>query len=66
VTHDLRVERVYDAAPEVVFDAFTVNGQTRLTVVQSGFPAADLRDEFTEGWDAILAGLARVAATRTA
>jgi uncharacterized protein YndB with AHSA1/START domain len=23
VTHDLRLERVYDAAPEVVFDAFT-------------------------------------------
>ena len=23
VTHDLRVERAYDAAPEVVFDAFT-------------------------------------------
>ena len=23
MTHDLRVERVYDAAPEVVFDAFT-------------------------------------------
>ena len=23
MTHDLRVERAYDAAPEVVFDAFT-------------------------------------------
>ena len=23
MTHDLRVQRVYDAAPEVVFDAFT-------------------------------------------
>ena len=147
MTHDLRVQRVYDAAPEVVFDAFTdpraqremyadepdwivrsecdlrvggrwtiefgppdvrpsretcvfevverprrlvfrstmalpdgssvdtrtqvtftetANGQTRLTVAQSGFPAADLRDEFTEGWDAILAGLARVVAARTA
>jgi uncharacterized protein YndB with AHSA1/START domain len=147
VTHDLRVQRVYDAAPEVVFDAFTdpraqremyadepdwivrsecdlrvggrwtiefgppdvrpscetcvfevverprrlvfrstmalpdgssvdtrtqvtftetANGQTRLTIVQGGFPAADLRDEFTEGWGAILAGLARVVAARTA
>ena len=147
MTHDLRVERVYAAAPEVVFDAFTdpdaqremyaeepgwivwsecdlrvggrwtiefgppdglpsretcvfevvdrprrlvfrstmsmpdgssvdtrtnvtftetAGGQTRLTVVQSGFPAAGLRDEFTEGWGSILAGLSRVVAARTA
>jgi uncharacterized protein YndB with AHSA1/START domain len=147
VTHDLRVERVYDAALEVVFDAFTdpraqremyadepdwivrsecdlrvggrwmiefgppdarpsretcvfevverprrlvfrstmvlpdgsgvdtrtqvtfaetASGQTRLTVVQGGFSAADQRDEFTEGWAAILVGLARVVAARTA
>jgi len=147
VTHDLRVERVYDAAPELVFDAFTdpeaqqemyadepdwivrsecdlqvggrwtiefgppaappsretcvfeiierprllvfrstmsmpdgsslatrthvtftetASGQTRLTVVQTGFPAAGLRDEFTEGWGGILAGLSRVVAARTA
>jgi uncharacterized protein YndB with AHSA1/START domain len=147
VTHDLRVERVYGAAPEVVFGAFTdpeaqqemytdepdwivrsecdlrvggrwiiefgppaarpsretcvfeiierprllvfrstmsmpdgsrlatrthvtftetASGQTRLTVVQTGFPAAGLRDEFTEGWGGILAGLSRVVAARTA
>jgi uncharacterized protein YndB with AHSA1/START domain len=147
VTHDLRVERVYDAAPELVFGAFTdpeaqqemyadepdwivrsecdlrvggrwtiefgppagppsretcvfeiierprllvfrstmsmpdgsslatrthvtftetASGQTRLTVVQTGFPAAGLRDEFTEGWGGILAGLSRVVAARTA
>jgi uncharacterized protein YndB with AHSA1/START domain len=147
VTHDLRVERAYDAAPEVVFDAFTdpraqwemyadepdwivqsecdlrvggrwtiefgppdgppsretcvfevvdrprrlvfrstmalpdgssvdtrthvtftgtTGGQTRLTVVQTGFPAADLRGEWTDGWGAILAGLSRVVAARTA
>jgi uncharacterized protein YndB with AHSA1/START domain len=147
VTHDLRVERVYDAAPELVFGAFTdpeaqqemyadapdwivrsecdlrvggrwtiefgppagppsretcvfeiierpwllvfrstmsmpdgsslatrthvtftetASGQTRLTVVQTGFPAARLRDEFTEGWGGILAGLSRVVAARTA
>jgi uncharacterized protein YndB with AHSA1/START domain len=146
VTHDLRVERVYAAAPEVVFDAFTdpeaqrqmyadepdwivrsdcdlrvggrwtiefgppdgrpareacvfevverprrlvfrstmsmpdgrsidtrtrvtfaetADGHTRLTVVQSGFTAAGLRDEFTEGWGGILAGLSRVVAART-
>lgn len=147
MTHDLRVERAYDAAPEVVFDAFTdpraqwemyadepdwivqsvcdlrvggrwtiefgppggppsretcvfevvdrprrlvfrstmvlpdgssvdtrthvtfagtTGGQTRLTVVQTGFPAADLRGEWTDGWGAILAGLSRVVAARTA
>ena len=147
MTHDLRVERAYDAAPEVVFDAFTdpraqwemyadepdwivqsvcdlrvggqwtiefgppggppsretcvfevvarprrlvfrstmvlpdgssvdtrthvtftatARGQTRLTVVQTGFPAADLRGEWTDGWGAILAGLSRVVAARTA
>jgi len=147
VTHDLRVERAYDAAPEVVFDAFTdpraqwemyadepdwivqsecdlrvggqwtiefgppdgspsretcvfevvdrprrlvfrstmvlpdgssvdtrthvtftatVGGQTRLIVVQTGFPAADLQGEWTDGWGAILAGLSRVVAARTA
>jgi len=147
VTHDVRVEHAYDAAPEVVFDAFTdpraqwemyadepdwivqsecdlrvggrwtiefgppdgspsretcvfevvdrprrlvfrstmvlpdgssvdtrthvtftgtTGGQTRLTVVQTGFPAADLRGEWTDGWGAILAGLSRVVAARTA
>ena len=147
MTHDLRVERVYDAGPELVFGAFTdpeaqreiyadepdwivrsecdlhvggrwtiefgppagppsretcvfeiierprllvfrstmsmpdgsslstrthvtvtetASGQTRLTVVQTGFPAAGLRDEFTEGWGGILAGLSGVVAARTA
>jgi len=146
VSHDLQVERVYDAAPEAVFDAFTdpeaqqelyadapdwvvrsecdlraggrwtiefgppdgtpsrevcvfevverpklliytstmtmpdgssldtrthvtfdaADGQTRVTVVQSGFPAAGLRDEFTDGWGGILDGLGRVVATRIA
>ena len=147
MTHDLRVERVYDAAAEVVFGAFTdpgaqqemyadepdwivwskcdlrvggrwiiefgppagplsretcvfeiierprllvyrstmsmpdgsslatrtrvtftetASGQTRLTVAQTGFPAAGLRDEFAGGWGDILAGLSRVVAARTA
>ncbi|HLK79314.1 MAG TPA: SRPBCC domain-containing protein [Streptosporangiaceae bacterium] len=146
MTHDLRVQRVYDAAPEVVFDAFTdpraqremyadepdwivrsecdlrvggrwtiefgppdgrpsreicvfevvdrprrlvfrstmvlpdsssvdtrtyvtfagtAGGRTRLTVVQTGFPAAELRDQWTDGWGGILAGLSRVVAART-
>jgi uncharacterized protein YndB with AHSA1/START domain len=146
MSHDLRLERVYDAAPEVVFDAFTdpeaqqelyadapdwvvesecdlrvggrwsiafgppgatparetnvfqevdrprrlvyastmtlpdgstlgtrmqvtfaeEGGRTRMTVVQSGFPTAQGRDEFAGGWAGILDGLARVVAARVA
>ena len=45
----------------------TADGHTRLTVVQSGFPAAGLRDEFTDSWGSILGrSLARVVAARTA
>jgi uncharacterized protein YndB with AHSA1/START domain len=40
--------------------------RTRMTVVQSGFPTAELRDEFQSGWTSILAALGRVAATRAA
>ena len=44
----------------------TAAGQTRVTVVQSGFPSAGLRDEFADGWGGILDGLARVVAASTA
>jgi uncharacterized protein YndB with AHSA1/START domain len=44
----------------------TASGQTQLSVVQTGFPAAGLRDEFTEGWGGILAGLSRVVVARPA
>jgi uncharacterized protein YndB with AHSA1/START domain len=146
VSHDLHLERTYDAAPEVVFDAFTdpdaqrelyadapdwiveaecdlrvggrwsiafgpagsapaqetnvfevvdrprrlvyastmtapdgssvdtrmevtfeeQDGRTRLTIVQSGFPTPELRDEFADGWPSILDGLGRIVATRVA
>lgn len=39
------------------------NGGTRVTIVQRGFPAAELRDEFLDGWRAILGTLRRVVAT---
>jgi len=144
MTHDLRLERVIDAAPDVVFDAFTDPnaqkelyadapdwivrsecdlrvggvwtiefgppgnkparetcvfkvverprrlvytstmampdgsnlatrtevsfvedlGRTRVTVVQSGFPTVELRNEFRDGWGGILDGLRRVTAPR--
>ena len=145
MSHDLKVERLFDAAPEVVFDAFTDpqaqkelyadapdwvvrsecdlrvggrwtiefgppgstparetsvfevvdrprrlvyrstmtmpdgssidtgmevtfvaedHGRTRLTIVQSGFPTAEVREEFTDGWASILDGLGRAVAAR--
>jgi activator of Hsp90 ATPase-like protein len=42
------------------------NGRTRMTIVQSGFPTAETRDEFTTGWASILAGLERVVDARVA
>lgn len=50
---------------DVTFEE-TDTGQTRVTVVQSGFPSAGLRDEFADGWGGILGGLARVVAARIA
>jgi uncharacterized protein YndB with AHSA1/START domain len=51
-----------DTRTQVSFDAD--DGQTRVTIVQSGFPTAELRDEFLDGWGGILGGLRRVVATR--
>ena len=144
MSHDVKLERVYDAPPELVFDAFTdpeaqkelyadapdwivasecdlrvggrwtisfgppgteparetnvfqvvdrprrlvymstmkladgssvetgmqvafeeQDGQTRLTIVQSGFPTAERRDEFAGGWASILDQLGRVVTAR--
>ncbi len=49
---------------EVTFEQAAA-GQTRVTVVQSGFPSAGTRDEFADGWGGILGGLARVVSART-
>jgi len=145
LSHDLRMERVYDAAPHVVFDAFTdpaaqkelyahapdwaveaqcdlrvggrwtisfgppggpaavemnvfqvvdrpwrlvfsstmtmpdgssidtdiqvtfaeENGGTRMTLVQRGFPAAEVRDDFTSGWGTIVDRLGPLVAARS-
>jgi len=54
-----------DTRTQVTFEA-TATGQTRVTVVQSGFPSAQTRDEFADGWTEILGGLDRVIATRMA
>jgi uncharacterized protein YndB with AHSA1/START domain len=54
-----------DTRTQVTFEA-TVTGQTRLTVVQSGFGSTGTRDEFAEGWSDIMSGLARIITTRMA
>ena len=146
MSHDLRLERMFDAAPEIVFDAFTdpaaqrelyadepdwvvesecdlrvggrwlisfgppgrpparetsvfqqidrprrlvysstmampdgssietamevtfqeEDGRTRMTIVQRGFPTAEDRDGFAQGWPSILDGLRQVVAARVA
>ncbi len=53
-----------DTGMEVTF--VEEDGRTRLTIVQSGFPTAATRDEFTSGWGSILDGLGRVVAARVA
>jgi uncharacterized protein YndB with AHSA1/START domain len=46
---------------QITFEG-TAAGQTRVTVVQSGFASTGLRDEFADGWSSILRGLAGVVA----
>ena len=51
-----------DTGMEVIFQE--QDGRTRLTIVQSGFPTAEVRDEFAGGWASILDGLGRAVAAR--
>jgi uncharacterized protein YndB with AHSA1/START domain len=51
-----------DTSMEVTFQE--QDGGTRMTVVQRGFPTAEVRDEFADGWLSILDGLGRVVAAR--
>jgi uncharacterized protein YndB with AHSA1/START domain len=54
----------FDTSMDVTFEE--QNGRTLMTIVQSGFPTAELRDDFTGGWTSILDGLERVATARSA
>lgn len=49
---------------EVTFEK--EQGRTRMRIVQRGFPAAEVRDEFAGGWGSILDGLGRAVAVRIA
>lgn len=53
-----------DTGMEVIFEQ--ENGTTRMTIVQSGFPSAESRDDFENGWAGILEGLVRVVNARIA
>ncbi len=63
MSHDVKLERLFGASPEVVFKH---DGRTRVTIVQGGFPAARVRDEFAGGWGSILDGLGSAVAGRVA
>jgi hypothetical protein len=53
-----------DTRVEVAFEP--EGGKTRMTLVQTGFPTAEMRDEYGSGWASILDALGRVATTRVA
>jgi len=40
------------------------NGGTRMTIVHSGFPTPEKRDQFADGWPSVLDALGRVVARR--
>jgi uncharacterized protein YndB with AHSA1/START domain len=54
-----------DTRMQVTFEE-EEDGRTRMTIVQSGFPTPQLRDDFAGGWASILDGLGRVVAARVA
>jgi uncharacterized protein YndB with AHSA1/START domain len=55
---------IVDTHVLVTFDV--TNGQTRMRLVQSGFPTSGLRDDFQSGWGSILEALERVVRARVA
>lgn len=52
----------FDSHLLVTFEA--EHHKTRMTILQSGLPTAELRDEFRSGWANILDGLERVSYAR--
>jgi uncharacterized protein YndB with AHSA1/START domain len=55
--------RTFDTRSEVVFRG--VEGRTHLALLQTGFPTAEMRDDFTGGWSDILDALDGVVVART-
>jgi uncharacterized protein YndB with AHSA1/START domain len=53
----------FDTGVDVRFEE-EAPGRTRLTILQTGFPTRELRDEIAGGWPSILDGLGRVVAAR--
>lgn len=55
--------RSFDTEVEITFEE--QEGKTRMSLVQTGYPTAEMRDDFTRGWSDIFDELARVVAART-
>jgi uncharacterized protein YndB with AHSA1/START domain len=54
----------FDTGMEVIFEE--QDGGTRMTILHTGFPSAQLRDEHRDGWSGFLDRLERVVAERVA
>jgi uncharacterized protein YndB with AHSA1/START domain len=55
--------RSIDTQVEITFEA--LEGRTRMTLVQRGYPTVEMRDDFQSGWSDILGALADVVTTRS-
>jgi len=55
--------RSFDTQVEITFEGQD-GKKTHMTLVQTGYPTAEMRDDFTSGWSAILDALERVVAER--
>lgn len=61
----MRMPDGYEFHTQVTVTFELENGETRMRLVQEGFPSAELRDGFEDGWASIVDGLERVVRTRT-
>jgi uncharacterized protein YndB with AHSA1/START domain len=64
VTAIAKDKPTFDTQMEITFEF--ENGKTRMTLVQTGYSTATLRDSYESGWSGILDALAGVVAERTA
>ena len=54
----------FDTGMEVTFEE--QDGRTRMTILHTGFPSAELRDDHQSGWPGFLDRLERVVDARVA
>ena len=63
VTATSKDGQTLDTQMEITFEL--ENGKTRMTLVQTGYPTASVRDSYKEGWNGIFDALAGLVAERT-